>query len=205
MKDNVLIAAALLPGLLLLGGCDEKAREFAAKTKAILDQRSVQLTKKIAAEVEAYSAYAALATEDHRSLVSDALANERSERATQLAADYIDGKRRISIWRNALSEYAQVDYDRNKDLLTTDLDASTLYMQRYEALAIEQHKVDALSKLLTALATKQNLKEEIDAVSGFASDTQKELDKKTCEALKGQMTAAAKKLYDDKKCVDVLK
>ena len=69
MTGNVWIAAALLPGLLLLGGCDDKAREFAAKTKAILDQRSVQLTKKIAAEVEAYSAYAALATEDHRNLV----------------------------------------------------------------------------------------------------------------------------------------
>jgi hypothetical protein len=203
-----LLSILLFPAALLLTGCDEQARKFAEQAKAILDQRSVQLAKKIAAEAKAYEAYAALATENDRTLVNDSLMNERSERADQLGADYADGREPVSHWLSHLAEYAQVDYDRNRELLMGDLDASTLYLQRYEELKIEQDKVDALSKLLSTLAKKQSLKDEMDALTGFAQDTKKEFDKKVCSDLQAKKAAgdvAATKLYDDKKCTDVLK
>jgi hypothetical protein len=195
----------LLAAPLLLAGCDEKAREFAAKTKAILDQRSAQISKKIEAETKAYKDYAALATEDSRSLVQDGLTNERSERAAQLTAEYFDKTKPVSLWRTHLSAYAQIDYEQNRQLLTTDLNASTLYLQRFEALKLDQDKVDALSKLLTALSKKPSLKDEFTALSGFVEDTKTEFDKKVCADLKSKTDAASKKLYSDKKCDDVLK
>ena len=123
----------------------------------------------------------------------------------QLTADYVEQKQRVSLWRQHLLDYAQADYSRNRDLLLTDLDAITLYSQRFESLRIEQDKVDALSKLLDALAKKQSLKEQVDTGAGFAKNIESEFEKKVCAALKGNTDAAAKKLYADKKCDDVLK
>jgi hypothetical protein len=196
---------------LTLCGCDEDARNFATKTKAILDQRSDQLAKKIAAEKGAYEKEAASANEDHRALVELSLQNERNERTDSLAADYDEGRRSVSQWRKDLSEYAKIDFDTNRKLLTEEMDTKSRYLQNFEDLKIEQDKVDALSKLLAALAKKPTAKEDLAALGSFAEDTKQEFDKKVCTQLNSQKSGttdaakAAAKAYDAKKCGDILK
>jgi len=74
-------------------GCDDRAIEFARQTKALLTQRSDQLSRKIAAETEAYNQAATVAAETYRDLVDSSLRNERNERAASLAADYQEGRK----------------------------------------------------------------------------------------------------------------
>jgi hypothetical protein len=191
--------------------CDDKARDFATKTKQILDQRSAQLSAKIGAEKIAYERSAAHAAEDHRALVESSLQNERNERSDALAADYEEGRKPVSLWRKDLADYAQIDYRVNRQLLTDDVEASSRYLNNFAELAVEKDKVDALSKLLASLAKKPTLKSDIEALATFASDTKDEFEKKVCADLKakkgGQDDAAkaAQKAYDAKKCDAVLK
>jgi hypothetical protein len=196
-----ILLTVLISVAALMTGCDEQARLFATQTKAILDQRSAQLSKKIAAEMESYNDYAAKAADDNHNLMIAALGNERAERANALAADYQEGRKPASLWREDLAEYANVDYERTKQLLMTDIDAETNYLQRYQSIAIEQDKVDALAKLLDAMAKKQSLKDEAGALVGFVEDTKQEFDEKVCSALESNTDAASKQLFKDKKCV----
>jgi len=213
--ENRLTRGVLLFGFLTatagLLGCDEDARDFATKTKIILDQRSAQLSRKIASERETYDKEAAAASEDHRALVDSTLQNERNERTDSLSADYEEGRKPVSLWRKDLSDYAKIDYTTNREILISEMDASTLYLQKLDDLKIEQDKVDALSKLLSTLANKPSIKNEIGALASFAEDTKQEFDQKVCTQLKSQKSGtdaaakAASKTYDAKKCDDVLK
>ena len=194
--------------LTALCGCDERALDFAKKTKDILEQRSTQLANKIAAEKKAYNASAAQASEDHRTLVALSLSNERNERSTTLAADYADKRKPVSLWRKDLAEYATIDYDTNRQLLTAEMDAESRYLQSYEDLKIEQDKVEALSKLLDALAKKPSFKSDVSDLASFAKDTKDEFDKKVCTQLQSQIKdndQAAKGAYCAKNCNDTLK
>lgn len=207
---NTLILC-LAASCLTLAGCDEQARDFALKTKAILDQRSEQLAKKIAAEKRAYESSASQAVEDNRALLDSSLQNERNERSDALAADYEEGRRPISLWRKDLSEYARVDYAANRELLLADLDANTRFLRNFDDIKIEQDKVDALSKLLAALAQKPSVKDDINAISSFAGDTKTEFDKKVCSQLKSQIKVndptkdVASAAFKNKNCETVLK
>jgi hypothetical protein len=197
--------ALLLLGALATAGCDEEARELAGQAKKVLDQRSQQLSKKIAAEKAAYNASATLAARDHRELVDATLRNERNERADVLAADYVEGRKPVSLWRRDVAEYARIDYTANRELLTADLDESSRYLQTYADLIVEQDKVQALSKLLAALAKEPSLKQDIQALTTFAGDAKEDFDKKVCTALKAKTDSASKSAYKTKKCDDVLK
>lgn len=198
MQINLTI---LLSAAVMSTGCDEQAQRFATQTKAILDQRSIQISKKIDAEMKGYNAYAAKAADDNHILVTTALSNERAERANALAADYQEGRKNASLWRKDLAEYASVDYERTRQFVMSDIDAETTYLQRYQSLAIEQDKVDALAKLIQAMAKKQSLKDEATALTGFAEDTKKEFDKKVCADLESKPGDASKQLFKNMKCV----
>lgn len=155
--------------------------------------------------MKSYNDYAAKAAEDNHNLMIAALGNERAERANALAADYQEGRKPASLWREDLAEYANVDYERTKQFLMTDIDAETNYLQRYQSIAIEQDKVDALAKLLDALAKKQSLKDETSALVGFVEDTKQEFDEKVCSALESKTDSASRQLFKDKKCVPAAK
>jgi hypothetical protein len=204
-------AACILVASFALSACDEKAIEFARRTKQILDQRSQQLAAKIAAERAAYNASAAHAAEDHRALIDSSLRNARTERSGSLAADYDEGRKPVSQWRRDLADYARIDYEANRGLVTDDLDADSRYVQIFAELTIEQDKVEALSKLLAALTKKPSLKDDVDALGSLAGDTKTAFDKLVCADLKTRKGAAddagkaAAKAYDAQKCDDVLK
>lgn len=209
MKTTTMLLTSVIS--VALTGCDEQAREFAQKTKTILDQRSEQISKKIAAEKDAYNKFAAYAAEDHRALVDSSLQNERNERGDHLAADYDEDRKPVSLWREDLADYAKADYSANRELLTAAMDANTQYLENFEQLSIEQDKVAALSKLLVALAMKPSIKEDVQALTSFAQDTKQEFDKKVCTQLKSQSNGkdpaatAAKTAYTSKNCDAILK
>jgi hypothetical protein len=176
----------LFPAVLALvftAGCDDQAREFAARTREILEQRSAQLAAKIAAESTAYSKMAIHAAEASRLLADSRLLNERQERAGTLALDYMEGRKPFSRWRADVAEYARVDHDVNRQLLTADMDAHTRFLIQVQALQIEQDKVDALATLLGTLARKRSVAEDLAAATTFATDAKTEFDKKVCAQL----------------------
>lgn len=205
------VTAGFLAASLAIAACDDQARDFARKTRTILDQRSDQLAKKIAAEKTAYDNWTSSAAEDERALVDSSLQNERNERSDALAADYDEGRKPVSLWRKDLSEYARIDYEANRDLLLSDIDTHTRFLQDFDDLKIEQDKVNALSKLLAALAEKPSLKDDISAISSFAGDTKTEFDKKVCSQLKSQIKVndptkdVAAAAYKNKNCDALLK
>lgn len=135
--------------------------------------------------------------------MNDALANERSERVNELSADYQEQRKPASLWRKDLSDYAQADYAARRNLLTSDINANTLYLQRFESLKADQDKVDTLAKLLSALANKPSLRSDLTVMANFAEETKKSFDDKVCADLKAKGEAgnsAAQKLLKDKGC-----
>ena len=183
-----------------LSACDEEARQFAVRTAEILQQRSAELTKKIAAERKAYDTVAAIANQVQRDLIDSSLNNERTSRSIALAAEYDEGRKPASRWQTDLAEYAQMDYRLNRDLLSADFGVGAEYLQKLQALEIEQAKVDALATLLTRLAKKPSLAEDLQAIGAFAEDTKAEFDKKVCTALSKDPSAEAKAAFKTRGC-----
>ena len=70
------------------------------------------------------------------------------------------------------------------ELFSAALDGSSQYLQAFESLKIEQDKVDALTKLLGALAKKQSLKEDVEALGKFAEDSNTEFNRKSVHRLR---------------------
>jgi hypothetical protein len=196
-RAGILLCVLLAP---VLSACDEKAQQFALRTAEILQQRSAELTKKIAAERKAYQAVSASANENQRALIESSLNNERSARAIALAADYDEGRKPPSRWQTELAEYAAIENRINRDLLTADLGAGAEFMQKLTSLEIEQAKVDALAQLLATLAKKPSLADDIAAISAFAEDTKEEFDKKVCAALAKDPSAAAQAAFKARGC-----
>ena len=196
-RAGILLCVLMAP---VLSACDEKAQQFALRTAEILQQRSAELTKKIAAERKAYQVVSASANDNQRALIESSLNNERSARAIALAADYDEGRKPPSRWQTELAEYAVIENRINRDLLTADLGAGAEFMQKLTALEIEQAKVDALAKLLATLAKKPSLADDIAAISAFADDTKEEFDKKVCAALAKDTSAASQAAFKARGC-----
>ena len=184
----------------LASGCDEKAQEFARRTADILQQRSGELSRKIAAETKAYADVAAVAAESQRDLIDASLANERSARTIALAADYDEGRKPPSRWQTDLAAYAEIDYRLNRDLLAADVNAGGEFQQKLQALEIEQARIDALAKLLAALAQKPTLAEDLRAIGSFADDTKNAFDTKVCAALAKDTTKEGQAAFKAKGC-----
>jgi hypothetical protein len=196
-RTGLVLCLLLAPAV---SGCDDEARQFAIRTAEILQQRSAELTRKIAAERKAYNAVAAIANQVQRDLIESSLNNERTARSIALAADYDEGRKPVSRWQADLAEYAQMDYRLNRDLLAADFGAGAEFMQKVQSLEIEQAKVDALAKLLAALAKKPSLAEDLQAIGAFAEDTKTEFDNKVCAALAKDTSAAAQAAFKARGC-----
>ncbi len=197
---NKLIVAALVVSCLGVLGCDERARELAAQASTLLDQRSAQLSRKITAEVDAYSQYSAHAVKDEHDLTIDSLANERAERGNDLEDALVSGKLLPSQWRKHVADYAHADYDIQKATYFGELDAESRFLEQYNQVQIEQDKVTALKTLLQALAKKPGLKNEAVSLADFAKQTKDGFDQKVCDGLKGKTDDGSKKLREDKHC-----
>ena len=197
-RGRVLLAGLLLP--ILASGCDDDAVKFATQTAALLQQRSDEIASKMAAETRAYNNVAAAAAVAHRDLVDLSLRNERNSRSLALAADYDEGRKPVSRWQTDIAEYGKIDYTITRELLTADLDAGSLFLQKLQALKVEQDKVDALATLLKALAEKPTLTQDLAALGSFGQSTKAEFDKRVCAELAKDTSAAGKAALAAKGC-----
>jgi hypothetical protein len=203
MRANRSRIAGLIVCMLLaplVSACDEEAQQFALRTAEILQQRSAEVSRKIAAERKAYQDVSSIAAETQRDLIESSLNNERTARSIALAADYDEGRKPLSRWQTELAEYGQIDYRLNRDLLAADMGASGEFMTKLQALEIEQAKIDALAKLLAALAKKPSLASDLQDIGDFADDFKDEFDKKVCEALAKDTSAAGQAAFKAKGC-----
>jgi hypothetical protein len=187
---------------LLAAGCDGAAREFAAKTAALLKERSAQLSRKIKAEMTAYRELADIAADAEREALAMSLSNERDERSIAAAADYAEGRRPVSRWQSDLLAYAERDYAAHRPRLITEIDAANRFMADVQALEVEQAKIDVLADLLQALEKKPSFKEDAAAIGGFAADLKAAIEER-CTVLGKATDDVSKAAFKNLRCAQL--
>jgi hypothetical protein len=199
----------LLPAVLLLSGCDERAREFASKMRDILCARTKYLQSRIDAEQTAYKNLADIFATAGRQTEAARLTNEMIERSTALSIDYSQSPQHAAFWSRDLQTYRKMFFDSQLAAVNAEIDQTASQLAALEALEIQQAQIDALDKLLATLAKKQSLADAVSQLKGFATDTSDSYDKVVCndaqERLKNPSTSAADKatlqtLVKDKGC-----
>jgi len=170
----------------LLSSCDKRAEEYAKQIRELLDERSKQISVKIAAERKAYEQYGLHSEKTARELVAADLVNLRNLRSEELAVDYAQGRKPDSPWKSRLLQYAQLDFEQNRAILGADMDSKSTYTSSLLELEIEQAKITALRKLLTQLEKPRSFAQEAKAIGEFGQEAKKEFDKLVCAGLKEQ-------------------
>ncbi len=115
--------------------------------------------------------------------LNDTLAVDRDERTNELAADYLEGRKPVSLYRTHIRAYAQAEYDARKDSLESAVDASLPYAQQLVQLQADKETIQALSKALDALEKKRDLKTEGEDLKGFVTETKKDFTLLVCADL----------------------
>ena len=85
--------------------------------------------------------------------------------------------------RNDLRDYAQSVYTSQRAAYVGQLDATRQQLAQVQALQACKDRVEALGKLLEALAKKESLTEELSAMKQTVTDTKTDFDKLICDGL----------------------
>jgi hypothetical protein len=178
----------LMPLLFLLTGCDQQAADFAKKTDELLTEYQKRIDDQIAAATTYYHQAAALLATENTRVALATLQNERNERSTELEADYRENRRPPSLYRTHLRDYANDHFDRQKEWLTADSDATAPYLAQLVALESDKATIDAYSKILKNLAQPRGIKDEIGDITKFVSDSKTEFHKLVCGGIATQIT-----------------
>ncbi|HEY6391523.1 MAG TPA: hypothetical protein VIX89_09605 [Bryobacteraceae bacterium] len=217
-----------LPLLLtvFLVGCDGAANKFAQQTHELLNEYRKKINEQISLASKYYTADADIGVNEARRQMNSALAVDRDERSTELAVNYLDGRKPPSSYRTELRAYAQAEYDARKASYQAAIDASLPYVQQLAKLQADKETVDALGKALDALEKKRGLGVEMKDLEGFVNETKKDFSLLVCADLRNQKTkldaqantavgsqktdlqaqsAAVAKLRTDRKCDDLEK
>jgi hypothetical protein len=209
-----------------LVGCDGDAIKFATQTRELLNEYQKKINEQISLASKFYAADAEIAVNEGQRQMSRTLAVDRDERSTELAANYLEGRKPPSLYRTELRAYAQAEYDAKKASYQAAIDASLPYVQQLAKLQADKETVEALGKALDALQKKRSLGVEAKDLAGFVNETKKDFSLLVCADLKDQeakldaqaKTAAGKqktdiqaqsdavaKLRTDRKCDDLEK
>jgi len=217
-----------LPLLLtvFLVGCDGDANKFAQQTHELLNEYRKKINQQISLASKYYNADADIGVSEARRQMSGTLAVDRDERSTELAVNYLEGRKPPSLYRTELRAYAQAEYDARKASYQAAVDASLPYVQQLAKLQADKETVDALGKALDALQKKRGLAVEVKDLDGFVNETKKDFSLLVCTDLKDQkakldaqastavgskktdlqaQSAAVAKLRTDRKCDDLEK
>jgi hypothetical protein len=179
---------------LVLAGCDSTAIEFAKQTRALLNEYQKSINDQISHAAQYYNRDADIAKGAASRQLNDSLAVERDERTNELAADYLEGRKPVSLYRTHLRSYAQAEYDARKASLESAVDTSLPYVQQLAKLEADKETVEALGKALNALQQKRSLKTEATDLEGFVTETKKDFTLMVCTDLKTKQTALATKI-----------
>ncbi len=195
----------LIPVILLLAGCDKSAIRFAKETKKLLQEYQKRVEAQIS-ETEKYQGrHASLSASANWRRLNDTLDVERDERSTELAADYLEGRKPASLYRSQLRAYAQLEYEQRRQSLAANVDGSFPYLERLAALDADKENIQALSKMLGSLAENQSFSKELKDLESLVTDTKTAFDKQVCAELKKKGSAAAEKLRSDRHCMELEK
>lgn len=211
----------LSPCLVILAGCEERVALFAARTNDLLQEYQKRIANQMTESSAYYQKYAVQQSFETKRIGVDSLEAERNERAGELEAEYRMGRKQPASYRTHLREYADLQYKRNLEWLSSDTDSVAAYLQKLTKLEQDKATVDAFSKILLNLAKPRSLKDEIEEAKKFVSDAKAEFDKLVCDEINGNVEklskpgenesdaakaereaklADAKKLQSDKKC-----
>jgi hypothetical protein len=198
----------VLAAFLILAGCDQRAAEFAKKADELLTEYQKRIDAQIADATAYYQRAAAVSASETRRVTLESLEAERNERTTELEADYRENRKPASRYRTHLREYANEHFDRQKEWLASDLDASAPYLQQLVALESDKATIEAFSKMLKNLAQPRSAIDEIKDMEKFVAATKTEFNKLVCDDIAEQIgklskfpadeTAAAAKIRTDK-------
>jgi len=215
----------LIVAVVLLG-CDADAVKFARHTRELLDEYQKKIDVQISAASKYYTADADIGTTEARRQMNSALSVARDERATEVAADYLEHRKSPALYRTELRAYAQSEYDTRSAFYRASIDGSLPYVQQLARLQGDKETVEALRKALGALERKRSLLTEAKDMEGFVTETKKDFSLLVCTDLKNQhakltaeasaasgsqqtdlqaQTKAVAQLRTDRKCDDLEK
>ncbi len=180
--------------LLLLAGCDSTAIEFAKQTRALLNEYQKNINDQTADSMKYYHNDASIAASAAAQQLEGGLGIDRDERATELAADYLEGRKPVSLYRTDIRTYAQLEYDTRKDKLEAAVDAALPYQQQLAKLEANKETIEAVGKALDALQQKRSLKTEAEDLKGFVTDTKTDFSLLVCADLKTKKAALDAKI-----------
>jgi hypothetical protein len=186
--------AGLIALCVALTGCDENARRMAKEASEILHTYEKQLDAKLHAELTAYQKQAQIEAEASRRQAFENLEQERVERSRSIAADLVEKQMRASKWRQALRDYAIVDFSVQREFLLGNLNSESRYLERILELQLDKQKVAALTKAFEALTQETKLTGQAKDLATFGSDAKNQFDKNVCAGLKSELDVQNKAL-----------
>ncbi|MDQ2945515.1 MAG: hypothetical protein M3Y27_06160 [Acidobacteriota bacterium] len=179
-----------LPAFLVLLGCEQRAAQFAKQADALLIEYQKRIDNQIASSTAYYQRAAALSAAEAARVGIEVLQAERNERATRLEADYRENRRPVSLYRDDLRAYAELDFSHLKAWLSADVDASAPYLQQLVALESDKATIDAFDKILKNLAQPRSIGAEIKDIQQFVADSKTDFDKRVCTGISDQLNAS---------------
>jgi hypothetical protein len=192
---------AVLCCALLTASCDDKpAQQYSQQLVDLLDTYQTQVDTKVAAEKASYKESASIYESARKQNIAQSLEDERIQRAEELATslERSDHLPRTTEIRDKLRDYADFDIASTTDLLLTEDDAQTQYLNNLEALESESQTIDNLRTSMKLLTKSPGRLKQIRDAAVFAQESKQELDKLICldlkkavDALKAQVAAAA--------------
>jgi hypothetical protein len=164
---------------------------YAKEVQSMLEEYIVKQEAMVKDHRKAYDRTAANFDRDTRWQIDSELALDRSRRAARMAKALLSGRVDAWDWKAPLHEYMLSDRDRMAELLLSDLEfgVSAEFSASIENLRAEVEKARKLADLVSLLATKRNLKDELEQWLSFGKQVKDEFQKLSCDALKGIKTA----------------
>lgn len=187
---TIAFGASLLCAICFCAGCGRgRVADFASKADDLVAEYKKRVDAQIAESTTYYHNAATLAAGQAERVGIETLQEEREERATQLEADYREGRKPVSLYRNDLRAYAEIDFAALKLRLTSDEDASAPYLAQLVALESDAAIVDGYDKILKNLVKERSIKDQIGDLQQFVSDSKTAFDKLVCDGLDKQLNA----------------
>jgi hypothetical protein len=183
---------------------ESKVDRYIAGIRSLLKKYQNAIAGQVAENRKQYREIAAVAEKGHRDRQDTGLRFERTRRSERLANDYADRRKPVSQWKDDLLEYAQLDYQLNRDLLRQESTDGAEYLIGLETLKFEQAKLEALDTILEGLAKPASFLEQVEELGSFAAATKEAFDKKVCDGSKADLTAKVKVETDLKAVVAAL-
>jgi hypothetical protein len=196
---------------MLMTGCagEQEAREYAGQLAAILSNYQNNVDRHIRAQMAAYEQ---LSRELDDAAIRDAQRSsetEREQRTVQLSDQLLSASpgefsafTRTRL-REALGDFADREFEKNREMVTRDLDSYRRFLLGTQDLARESADVSQLETQFSDLSRKSGAVDQIKRLAAFGQDVKDKYGKLLCDGSKAEqkdlqdnIAALDKKLTD---------